>query len=119
MSNRLWELEGRFERLRLDIQAMQQQIKTALQQIQSAQQIPVSSGNSGSGGIFEYPGTAAIGAGSAITGASVYSLVGGTSTLVTATAKIYNIYQAGTTAGKSVTVGLNPDGSYIVIAQSC
>lgn len=60
-----------------------------------------------------------IAAGGSVTGATVKALVGGTATTVSTTAKVYNQMQAATVVTKTIMLGMNPDGTFSAISQSC
>lgn len=115
-SVRLDEIEARFERLRLDIQDLQRKLAQSLQQIRDIQSNTPQ--GSGGGAIGFVSGGVVIAAGGSAT-ADVSILVGGTTTTYVAGATIFNMYGGATTSGKTLTVGQFPDGSWIVLAQSC
>jgi hypothetical protein len=115
-------LEARFERLLLDLASIQAQVANLQTQVAGLQQGGSGQGQQGGGtGVYEIPGGVAIGANSYVTGQTVYALTGGngTSTAVSANAVVFNVYGVATTAGKALTLGQNPDGTFTVLGQSC
>ncbi len=100
--NRLGDLEGRFERLRLDVQALQTQMAMALQQIRDQQQ-GGGGGSSGATPVYWTMNTAAVGP-ATTTGASpaditpatftgnIYVDQGGTLTQVASGATVRSFY---------------------------
>ncbi len=116
--NRLEQLEGRFERLRLELQDTQRKLTQALQQIRETGARYTGPSGASATTVWEIPGGVAIAAGGSAT-ADVYVLIAGASTLYAAGATIYNPYGSATTSGKALTVGANGDGTFTVAAQSC
>ena len=115
------QLEARFERLVLDVQALQAQMAQALQQIREAQ-TGGGGGQSSSSSNVLYINPVVISAGGNVTNQTLYWNIGGslTSTGITA-ATVYNEMASATvsTSGKYIIVGPNPDGTYSVVTQSC
>ena len=60
-----------------------------------------------------------IAAGGNVTGATVNALVGGSTIAVSTNATVYNQMQVDTVATNTIMLGLNPDGTYSAISQSC
>jgi len=121
--NRLLDLEARFERLRVVLQGIQRQLAALASTSANAY-----GGNGGSGGVvYSMVGVViAAATGSfptltpgSVTGATVYSLVGGSPVTVSTNATVYNQMQAATVVTKTIMLGANPDGTYSVITQSC
>jgi hypothetical protein len=119
-------LEGRIERLELALSRLQIQLNGVagqLTQVQTqARQGPVvttpGGGGDGGGGAFKCTPAAAIAGGGSGT-ADVYSTVSGSSVLVAAGATVINPYLTATIAGRILTLGRNPDGTYQIYGQSC
>ena len=113
--NRLADLEGRFERSRLNIQDLQRKLTAALQQIRDLQAKPYG-GGAGAATVWYIPaGSAVVIAAGGSNTADVY----GRSGLVSPAATVYNPMGAATVTGKVIAVGSNGDGSFMVISQSC
>ncbi len=118
--NRLEQLEARFERLRIQFLQAQAQLAMAIQQIaqlQSGYGVPLC----GSQATVWSIAPVVIAAGGSATGQTVYALQGGSSVALGGTYTVYNQMAAATvsTAGKTIMVGANGDGSFSVITQSC
>jgi hypothetical protein len=108
-------LEERYERLLLLIGDMQAAIGRLQQLANDA------AGNQQKGGgvtVYSMVGQV-IAAGSSVTGATVNALVGGSTSLVTNNATVYNQMQSATVVTKTIMLGANPDGTYSAISQSC
>lgn len=75
-------------------------------------------GSSSSGGAFYCNSIPALAGGATGTG-DVYQRNGGSNVLFATGATIYNPYASATTAGRVCTLGLNPDGTFTIYAQSC
>ncbi len=128
-SNRLDQLEARFERLRLDLQDTQRKLTQALQQIRNAQVKYVAPGGgsgtvyvavTGSSGIPAASSTPSGGTPGSATGLSVYAIAGDSYNLVSPSATVYNPYLSATASAiKVVTVGPNGDGTYTLLGESC
>ena len=115
---RLKELEARFERLIVDHQALKAQVASLNNQLQ-AMQSQGGNGQSGGGGLcFSMVGVV-IAAGGNVTGATVNALVAGSTQAVSTNATVYNQMQSATVATKTIMLGVNPDGTYSAISQSC
>lgn len=76
------------------------------------------SGGGGGGGAFICLSIPAI-AGGTFGNADVYLLTGGSPGLYAPGAVIWNGYASATTAGRKCTLGMNPDGSFLIFGQSC
>lgn len=78
-------------------------------------------GGGGAGATVYTIAPVAIAAGGNVTNQTVSVLQGGASTTVTTTATVYNQMAVTTvsTAGKTIIVGPNGDGTYTAITQSC
>ncbi len=113
----LRELEQRYERLLLligDMQAAIGRLQQLVNDLASSQQ------KGGGGGVTVYSMVGVvISAGGNITGATVNALVGGSTSVVTTTGKVYNQMQADTVVTKTIMLGANPDGTFSAISQSC
>ncbi len=129
ISNRLDQLEARFERLRLDLQDTQRKLTQALQQIRNAQAKYVAPGGgsgtvyvavTGSGGISGSSAAPSGGTPGSAAGLSIYAISGGSYNLVSASATVYNPYLSATANEvKVVTVAPNGDGTYTLLGESC
>ena len=114
---RLKELEARFERFIVDQQALKRQLASLNNQLQALQG---QGGNGQGGGVTVYSmAGVVIAAGGNVTGATVNALVGGSTQAVSTNATVYNQMQAATVVTKKIMLGLNPDGTYSAISQSC
>jgi hypothetical protein len=109
----LRELEQRYERLLLLIGDMQASIGRLQQP-----QVNASGGQSGGGIVYSMVGVV-ISAGDKVTGQTVNVLVGGSPVPVSTNATVYNQMQAASIATNTIMLGLNPDGTYSAISQSC
>ena len=118
--NRLSDLEGRFERLRLENQDLQRKLTQALQQIRDGQSRYYPPPGYGGATVWHIPAASApvIAAGGSGT-ADVWQTIGGTSSLMVSGATIYNVMGAATVASKVIMVGACGDGTFKVISQSC
>ena len=126
---RLDSLEGRFERLVVDVKQLGKQINALNSQIVLVQG-QTSGGSSGTGSIYVAvtgsggipaasgaPGTGSPGSAS---GLSVYLVSGGAHSLVSGSATVYNPYLSATaSAVKVITVGPNGDGTFTLLGESC
>jgi hypothetical protein len=117
LNTRLKELEARFERLIVDHQALKAQVAALNNQLQ-AMQGQGGNGQGGGGLIFSMVGVVIAPSGN-VTGATVNALVAGSTTAVSTNATVYNQMQSGTVATKTIMLGVNPDGTYSAISQSC
>jgi hypothetical protein len=113
-SSALRSLEDRYERLLLLIGDMQ----AAIGRLQQLANDAAGSQKSGGGVCYSMVGVV-IAAGGSVTGATVNALVGGSTQMVTNSAKVYNQMQADTVVTKTIMLGINPDGTYSAISQSC
>jgi hypothetical protein len=119
-------LEGRITRLELMLQGLQGQLVSLAGQVAQLQgasrQGPVvttpGGGGDGGGGAFKCQPAASIAGGGGGT-ADVYTTVSGASVLFVTGASIFNPYLSATTAGRVLTLGRNPDGSFQIYGQSC
>jgi hypothetical protein len=114
-TSRLAALEARYERLLLLIGDMQAAIGR-LQQL--ANDLANSQQKSGGATVYSMAGQV-IGAGSSATGVTVTAMYAGSTYTVSSSAKVYNQMQSATVASKTIMLGLNPDGTYSAISQSC
>jgi hypothetical protein len=112
------ELQARFERLLVDFKTLQGQVASLIGQIQSLQGGNQQPQGTGSGLIFSMVGVV-INAGSYVTGATVNALVGGSTVAFSTNAKVYNQMQAATVVTNTIMLGMNPDGTFSAISQSC
>ena len=99
---------------------MQAQLAAALQGVRDVQtgQIPAQPGNTAT--VFSIPAVA-IAAGGSVSGQVVSAMIGGSLTTVNASADVYNQMPGPTvaTAGWTIIVGANGDGSFTAISQGC
>ncbi len=116
------QLEARFERLLLLIGDLQAAIGRLQQPMYNAAGGGFG-GSSGGGVIYSMVGVViaagTIAAPGSVTGATVYVQVGGSGTVASTNATVYNEMQAATVASNTIKLGLNPDGTFSVISQSC
>lgn len=117
LNARLRELEARFERLIVDHQALLAQLASLNNQLKSLQSDNANK-KGGGGQCYSMVGVV-ISAGGSVTGATVNALVAGATVAVSTNAKVYNQMQAATVVTKTIMLGLNPDGTYSAISQSC
>jgi hypothetical protein len=85
-------------------------------------QFAMGTGGAGSGGAASFyymPSGAVISAGGNLTGQSVYTYGGGGSSLYSSTATVYNLMGSATVSGTVLVLGINPDGTFSVVSQSC
>jgi hypothetical protein len=121
---RIVHLEQELRRDELAIAALQTAVAALQQAVRTAQTSPYG-GGSGGGGIYSIPAVIiAAQTGStpgSVTGQTVSALVGGSLVTVNASGTVYNQMAAATvaTSGKTIIVGANSDGTYMVITQSC
>ena len=116
--NRLGQLEARFERLVFQMQALYAQVQALATQIAGVQQQTGGGQSSGGSGIYIMAGVV-IAAGSSVTGATVDWVIGGTGVVASTNATVWNMMESATISGKTIVLGMNPDGSFTVITQSC
>ena len=118
---RLEKLEGRFERLVLMVQQLVKQAAALNSQVVLTQGQAGGGGGSGGGGYGYSLDPVVIAAGGNVTTQTVYALQGGTSVALPGTYTVYNQMAQPTvaTAGKTIMVGANGDGTFSVITQSC
>ncbi len=118
--NRLQDLEGRFERLRLAEQDLANRVARAEQQIRDTQN--AIGGGSSSQTYFLCIQPVVISSGGNVTGVTIYWNLGGTVTATgTTSATVYNIMPSATvaTSGHYIVVQPNPDGTYTAVTQGC
>src|SRR5271166_4296797 len=101
----------------LDTIARMQAAIAALQQAQRTGQQSPYSGGGGGGGVFTTPAQV-ITAGSSATG-NVSLWVGGSAVAIASGATIWNKMGQSTASSGIIVLGQNPDGSFLVISQSC
>jgi hypothetical protein len=125
--NRLYALEGRFERLRASVDELTRKVTQALQRIRELQQTP-SGGGAPTPTVALWcktPGSVAAATGSFPTltassfTADIYKDAGGTLTLVASSATVRWWYKDTAAASKLVPVLPNGDGTYNALAESC
>lgn len=120
------DLEGRVVRLELILKAYQAENLKLGQRVQDLEQ-QVRTGEGGGGGgagnsaVVYTIAPVVISAGGNVTGQTVKALINGTSTTISTTATVYNQMAVATvsTAGKTIIVGPNGDGTFTAITQSC
>lgn len=119
MGDRLWQLEGRFERLLLKVQDLQRKLTAAIQQVRNLQMTPV--GVSSTGQNICYTDPVAIPAAGNLTGLTVYQLSGGNVITVNSNATVYNVMSSATSATvtSKIVVAPNGDGTYLAVSQGC
>jgi hypothetical protein len=115
---RLLEAERLIMELRARLASIEQRVAENTQSVGKVWGLPSGGGGGGGGGAFYCPSIPAIAGGASGTG-DVYLLNAGSGVLVVTGATIYNPYASATTAGRICTLGLNPDGSYLIFGQSC
>ncbi len=116
-TQRLQDLEYRFELSRLAYQQLAAQVAGLASQLANQQLGQLQQGGGG-GNVYSMVGVV-IAAGGSVTGATVNVLVGGSTTAVSTNATVYNQMQAATVVTKTIMLGQNPDGTFSVITQSC
>jgi hypothetical protein len=103
------------------------QVRGTQQGIRGLYQQPVGT-TTGGGGMFYCAPSSVIAAASGVPGsgipggpqtANVYSITGGTYSLVASGASIYNPMLSATTGGRVLVVAANGDGTYTAVSQSC
>ena len=114
-STALRELEQRYERLQLWVSDIEQ----AVGRLQQPQVNPAGGQHGSGGGLCYSMVGVVISAGGNVTGATVNAFVGGATQAVSTNATVYNQMQAATVVTKTIMLGLNPDGTYSAISQSC
>ena len=120
--NRLQDFEARYERLVVREQQLERQVANLANQIQQVQGQSGGGGQIGGGaGIYEITAANAvvISAGGSATGVTVSQRFGSGISTSTTTGTVYNDMQQPTVTGKTILLGVNPDGSFLVITQSC
>ena len=102
------------------IQSLQAQTAALAQNSRTTQQSPFGGGSGTGGSIYSIAPVVITGGGN-VTGQTVYALVSGTSTALGGTWTVYNQMAAATvaTAGKTILVVPNGDGTFTAVAQSC
>ena len=119
MIDRLAQLEGRFERLLLELQDTRRKLTQAMQQIRDLQARPAGGGANTGAGYFIDP--VVIGAGSSVSGQTVKYRSGGSVINATTNGTVYNEMAVATvaTTGKTIMVVPYGDGTYVAVSQSC
>lgn len=117
---RILEIERRLNLLQRLLDAVQQNLTAAIQELKRAW-MNNSGGGSSTGTTIYFMAAQVITAGGNATGVTVQYLVGGTPTTITTSGVVYNQGASATvsTAGKTIFLGANGDGTYIVVSQSC
>jgi len=114
------QLETRYELLRLDLANVKNQLAKIQSDLANQQvgQWPMTAG--GTTTVWSIA-PVVIAAGGNVTTQTVYALQGGTSVALPGTYTVYNQMAQPTvaTAGKTIMVGANGDGTFSVITQSC
>jgi hypothetical protein len=120
------ELENRLIRLEQQVAANDKRLQAdqiALAQLAQAMRTQQTGGyGGGSSGASVYTiAPVVISAGGNVTGQTVNVIIGGVTTALPGTYTVYNKMAAATvaTAGKTILVGANPDGTFTAITQSC
>ena len=111
----LRELEQRYERLLLSIGDIQAAIGR-LQQV--ANDLAGSQQKAALGTCYSMVGQV-IAAGGSATGVTVSGMSGGSTFTATSSGTVYNQMQAATVVTKTIMLGLNSDGTFSAISQSC
>jgi len=116
---RIQTFEASFERLLLLIQDLQAAVARLQQPSASS-----SGGQQGGGGAGVYIMAGAIinplgTPPNYLTNQTVDWVIGGSAIVASTTATVYNMMGFATVSGKMMVLGLNPDGSFTVITQSC
>ena len=115
-TTRVETLEYRFEQMRLMLQQLAQAVEGLQSQLANLEQ---GQQPSGGGGLCYSMVGVVISAGGNVTGATVNAFVGGATQAVSTNATVYNQMQAATVVTKTIMLGVNPDGTYSAISQSC
>jgi hypothetical protein len=118
MIDRLMEAERLIMELRARLASLEQRVSENTQSVGKVWGLPSGGSGGGSSNAFVCISIPAIAGGASGT-ADVYVVIGGSTSLWTAGATIWNAYASATTAGRRCTLGLNPDGSYLIFGQSC
>ncbi len=120
LEQRIRNLEMQLTSQAAAVQSLASQVAALQQQSRTTQQSPYG-GGSGTGGSIYTIAPVVITAGGSVTGQTVYALVSGTSTALGGTWTVYNVMAAATvsTAGKTIIVAPNGDGTYTAVNQSC
>jgi hypothetical protein len=111
---RVWRLEKLVQRLGLDVAKLADEV-ARLRQQRFAEQGGGGGGGGGAPGIFLATPAGSIAAGGTSSEAITQSWDGASA----GTHTIRNPYGSATTAGRVLTLGKNPDGSYTIIGQTC
>ncbi len=130
VTQRLQDLEYRFELSRLAYQQLAAQVAGLASQLANQQLGQLQQPGGGGGGIAYAIAPTVISAATgtfpsetpgSVASQTIYALVGGAETALPGTSTVYNRMAAATVAisGKTIMVGANPDGTYSVITQSC
>ena len=119
MIPRLLEAERLIMELRARLAALEQRVAEVSQSTGKVWGAVGSAGSGGGGaGAYVCLSIPAIPGGGMGT-ADVFTVVGGATVTETAGATIYNEYNSATTAGRVCTLAKCPDGSFIILGQSC
>jgi len=119
-TTQLEALEYRFEQMRLAFQQLAQTV-SKLQSDLANQQLG-GGGGSGGGGYVYFINPVVIAAGGSVASQQIYTNVAGTLTATSfSSATVWNMMAQPTvaTAGKTIIVGANGDGTFSAITQSC
>jgi hypothetical protein len=127
IENRLGQLEGRFERLLLDIDLIKQQLRAAEQNAHNAFGQHPTGGTGGSSEAFCCVLSAALPAGTPPAGGApgtlatqtIYRITTSGYTAVGGTATVVNAMPTAGISGRLVLLVPNADGSYTAYSQAC
>jgi hypothetical protein len=111
---RVWRLEDLAKQLKADVDKLRDEV-ARLRQQRFAEQGGGGGGGGGAPGIFLATPAGSIAAGGTSSEAITQSWDGASA----GTHTVRNPYGVATTAGRVLTLGKNPDGSYTVLAQTC
>lgn len=121
LESRLCRLEQQAAATAANLLSMQIAAAQLAQDLRTQQPGGYGGGGGGGAGYVYTISPVVIAAGGNVTGQTVYAVVGGTITAMPGTYTVYNVMNAATvaTALKTIIVGMNPDGTFSAITQSC
>jgi hypothetical protein len=117
MIDRLMEAERLIMELRARLASIEQRVAENTQSVGKVWGISYGDGGGGSGAFVYTIAPIVIAPGGNVTGQTVSTILG----TLPGTYTVYNIMAVATvaTAGKTIIVGANPDGTFTAITQSC